>query len=140
MSNTTASPIPVTVNWRALSVADAQHAWDDLTEWVDWLAGHYDLPVSVIPTCWFGHGALVEELSALHTAWQAAYTVATRSPTAGVEWHTQFGHARRRLADWITTVAGECSHGRAHAPSRPALAWDSDLLRATIAADLASRA
>lgn len=74
-------------------------------------------------------------LKTLHTAWQAACTVATRSPTAGIEWHTQFGHTRRRLIDWIIAVAGECSHGRTHSPSRPAPARDDELLVRTIDQD-----
>lgn len=136
MSN--ASPtIPVTINWRNLSAAEARAAWDDLTEWVDWLVNRYRLPVGVVPTCWVGHGPHVEELSALHTAWVAAYVVATRSPTAGVEWHSQFDHARRRLAHWTTADAGSCAGGRTHTAhqQRPA---DSSKRTATVPADMAA--
>lgn len=129
MSNT--STIPVTVNWRALSSSDAHQAWNDLTEWVRWLVDRYGLPVSVVPTCWFAHPVFVEELSALHTAWQAAYVVTTRSPTAGVEWHNQFGHCRRRLSEWLPLIAGQCAGGRTHVQAEQAPRWDSDLLRET---------
>ena len=44
-----------------------------LRDWVEWFTVRYDVPVSVVPNCWWRHGALVEELSALHVAHLAAF-------------------------------------------------------------------
>src|SRR5690606_6906044 len=61
------------INWRTLTDNDAADAWGPLREWVEWMTTRYNIPLSVIPDCWWKHGALVEELSALHIAHQAAF-------------------------------------------------------------------
>jgi hypothetical protein len=43
---------------------------------------------------------VVEELSALRTAWLASYAVTGR-PEAPLEWHAHFATARQRLTDWV---------------------------------------
>lgn len=131
--------IPMTVNWKTLPDTDARAQWEALTTWTRWLVDRYGLPVGVVPTCWIAHPPLVEELSALHTAWTAAYVPATRSPTAGVEWHHQFDQARRRMTHWATTNAGGCSGGRTHTAPTPPPHWNAELQAATIAADCATR-
>ena len=42
--------------------------------WIRWCVRRYGLDHRTIPPCWYQHGALVEELSALRTGWQAAHT------------------------------------------------------------------
>lgn len=108
--------IPVTVNWRALTRDEAKAEWAQLGQWVHWLVNRYQLTMSQVPACWPAHGALVEELSALRTAWVASYEADTRSPIAGIEWHQQFDHCRSRMTQWTKAVAGGCDGGKSHKP------------------------
>ncbi|MFF9563952.1 hypothetical protein ACF1AJ_11440 [Leifsonia sp. NPDC014704] len=95
------------INWRTLADADAPEVWTDLRNWVTWFTHRYNLPTRKIPPCWFKHGALVEELSALHTAWLVSYD----SLDAGygpIGWHERLAVAIPRLATWYN---GECHNG-----------------------------
>jgi hypothetical protein len=49
------------------------------------------------------HGALIEELSALYTAWQAAYSDLDGS--APLLWMTHFAAARDRLTESVARTA-----------------------------------
>lgn len=64
---------PRAVRWRDLPDDRAPEEWEALREWVEWVTVRFDIPVSLIPNCWWQHPALVEELSALHVAWRTAY-------------------------------------------------------------------
>ncbi|WP_426518781.1 hypothetical protein ACPPVQ_03780 [Diaminobutyricibacter sp. McL0618] len=100
------------VNWRTLERADALQAWTDLGEWVAWFTRRYNLPARKIPPCWYKHGPLVEELSALHTAWLVSYD----SLDAGygpIGWHERLAAATPRLAGWYN---GECHNGHTELP------------------------
>jgi len=87
---------PQPLCWAALDPAQTAEALRDLTAWVDWLRERYRLDHRTIPGCWPEHGDLIEELSALHTAWQNAYTTGAR-PEAPLDWHTNFAHCQTRL-------------------------------------------
>jgi hypothetical protein len=50
---------------------DDEH--EALADWIAWLMDRYSLDHRTVPCCWDQHGALVEELSALRTAWLASY-------------------------------------------------------------------
>ena len=101
---------PRPVNWSRLSPDQAAARWAALDEWVRWLARRYSLDHRDLPPCWYAHGDLVEELSALHTAHQAAF-----DPGGP-------GDGARRLA----SAPGEHAHPNANLdradrlPSRPA--------------------
>ncbi|MEN2739668.1 hypothetical protein ABCS02_17895 [Microbacterium sp. X-17] len=100
------------INWRTLGNADAPEVWTDLREWVVWFTHRYNLASRKIPPCWFKHGALVEELSALHTAWLVSYD----SLDAGygpIGWHERLAVAIPRLASWYN---GECHNGHTELP------------------------
>ena len=58
---------PGPINWNLLSAHDAEGAWLELNQWVNWLRTTYGLPASVIPPMWHRHPELHWELSALHT-------------------------------------------------------------------------
>jgi len=68
--------------------------------WIRWCVRRYRLDHRTIPPCWYRHGALVEELSALCTGWQAAHTP-TAPGNAPLEWHAHFAATRQRLGDWV---------------------------------------
>ena len=87
LSESLAQPIPIT--WRidpadpdrTLTAADAEWLWEELRDWVEWLVERYSLDHRIVPPCWFLHGALVDELTALWGAWQVAYGRWIRPPT-----------------------------------------------------------
>ena len=83
-------------NLKELNEKDRDVLLDLLARWVGWLVDRYDLS-QVIPTCWRNHGALVEELSALRLAWQAAYETAEADPGQPLQWHVGLDLALRRF-------------------------------------------
>jgi hypothetical protein len=116
-----ASPAPV-VDWRTLSDADAPAAWNALREWVEWFTVRYNIPELMVPgACWYKHGALVDELSALH----AAHVVAFDPSDTGhgpIKWHEQLNAALPRLR---RAYYGQCSRGhQSHRPRSSANAFD----------------
>ena len=90
----------VPVCWRTLNRDEKRNHLQELERWLTWLKRRYALDRRVLPPCWAEHGALVEELSALHTAWGVAYAVAT-APDVPLRWHAEFASARQRLAEWV---------------------------------------
>ncbi len=74
--------------------------WRELTEWVAWIRHRYPL-AKRIPECWSEHPEVVEELTALWLAWNAAYTERDASFTAAVDWHDR----------WLPGVLHRIEHG-----------------------------
>jgi hypothetical protein len=91
----------VPVCWPALIKSEQKAALEGLREWTGWLVRRYALDQRTVPPCWAEHGALIEELSALHTAWARAFAVSA-APDQPLRWHNDFALARRRLADWVS--------------------------------------
>ncbi len=132
---------PRPVVWRRLDAESAGTAWAELDAWVRWLASRYSLDHRDVPPCWFAHGHLVEELSALQTAHRACFDPSA-SPVAPVEWHQTLAAARTRLQLWAARTG--CRQGE-HRPDTPP-AWAVDPaaiyaadLAAHVQADLAAR-
>lgn len=90
----------VAVCWAILDDATAASELAALDGWVRWLTTRYTLAPRTIPPCWSDHDALVEELSALRTAWLAAFAPAARG-VAPIDWHVQLWAARNRLEQTI---------------------------------------
>lgn len=102
------------VDWGTLKDADARAAWDSLRAWVEWFTVRYQISESLVPVCWFRHGDLVEELSALHTA----HTVAFDASDAGfgpIGWHERLSLTLPRLRH---EYAGGCTRGHNHRKPR----------------------
>ena len=91
---------PGPVNWNLLSAHDAEQAWLELNQWVNWLRATYGLPAAVVPPMWHRHPELLWELSALHTHWLNAYDP-QQNGSAPVGWLRDFADARQRLRDWV---------------------------------------
>lgn len=72
--------------WSALGPLGADMLWQRLASWVGWLRGRYPL-AEQLPGCWWRHPELVEEITALHLAWRAAYSDPAASLTAPIDWH-----------------------------------------------------
>ena len=79
------------VAWPTLSDQELEDAIAELGEWVAWLILRYALDHRTVPPCWAAHGALVEELSALHTAWRSR--VWPRPSTAAANMERRYGGA-----------------------------------------------
>lgn len=83
----------------------------ELVESVSWLAEHYEL-AAALPACWPRHGAIVEELAALHGAWQ---TVGNQGGPALAQWHYHLDRTLARIEGrWRTCIDGT------HHPATPA--------------------
>jgi hypothetical protein len=123
------------VNWAHLDVEDASEQWSLLVEWTDWLRDRYQVHERV-PACWYSHGPLVEELSALRTAWVAAFL----GPEAGLDdplhWHEQLDRSLDRIRSWDR--AG-CADGVHRADQALADDTDHSHRERTIHADLIGR-
>lgn len=123
------------VNWAALDAQHAAEQWATLTDWTAWLRDRYQLHEAV-PACWYAHGPLVEELSALRSAWVGSYLNPDAQPGDGTAWHGLLDDALQRIKNWDRTG---CADGT-HRPNQP-LPDDTDHhhREQTIHADLAGR-
>lgn len=90
---------PLPICWPALTTQERADQLGKLTEWIRWLVGCYVLDHRTVPPCWAEHSALLEELSALRTAWLTAFAT-TSTGDAPLAWHTSFAACRQRLVDW----------------------------------------
>lgn len=108
------------VNWAALDDEHAAEQWGLLVDWTDWLRDRYQLHEQ-IPACWYAHGPLLEELSALRTAWVGAYLDPHARLQDPSHWHEQLGGTLERLREWDRTG---CADGH-HRPDQ-ALPGDTD--------------
>lgn len=89
---------PTVVNWRDISGENRAEASAALADWVqNWLVPRYGITRKLIPDCWYQHSAMVEELSALHTAWVVAFDEADGG-FGPIGWHERFALARTREA------------------------------------------
>lgn len=92
--------LPVPIVWSAHSPDSQTLLREELNLWIDWLTDRYRLDHRTVPDCWHDHPELLEELSALHLAWQGAFATSA-SPDAPLRWHEQFAAAINRLTDWV---------------------------------------
>ncbi len=97
------------VNWSALDAHQAADQWTHLTHWTDWLRDRYQLHEH-IPACWFAHGALIEELSALRTAWIGAYLDPQAALGDPAAWHDLLDRTRYRLRAWDRNGCADGTH------------------------------
>ncbi len=63
-----------------------------LRAWVDEvLRGHHpELARDSLQACWYRHDDVLDELTALHAAWHAAYRGKAAPATAAIEWHDRW--------------------------------------------------
>lgn len=88
----------LTVNWRTITEEERPEACRTLAAWVhEWLIPRYGIKAKRIPDCWWQHTDLIEELSALHTAWQVAFDAADAG-WGPIGWHERFAAALTREA------------------------------------------
>lgn len=91
---------PTSWCWRSVGPHGQEVLWHELGEWVAWIRHRYPL-ARRIPDCWPEHPEIVEELTALWLAWQAAYAVVDAPLTGAIEWHDR----------WLPGVLHRLEHG-----------------------------
>lgn len=101
-------------NWDALGPEEASSQWRTLFDWLRRLAERYEL-AETLPACWWRHGAMVEELTALWVAWVGAYEDAGAGPDMPLKWHEDFASARARIGDWNRLGCGPNHHRESEA-------------------------
>jgi hypothetical protein len=123
------------VNWAALDATHAAEQWSLLVDWCDWLRDRYQLQEQ-LPACWYAHGPLVEEVSALRTAWVGAYLDPQARLDEPARWHEQLHSTLERLRDWDRLGCADGTH-RSDQPLHDDT--DHSHRERTIHADLAAR-
>jgi hypothetical protein len=124
---------PRPVAWTRITAADAPAQWAALDTWVRWLVTRYALDHRDVPPCWYRHGYLVEELSALRGAHLVAFDP-SQPASAPADWHTTFGNTRTRIRDWNTRTGCKPAQHRADTPAD----WAQEPDRSDQAADFAA--
>jgi hypothetical protein len=83
--------VVVPVCWPALTAAEAEHEWRRLADWVATVLGPwYRVRRRQVPDCWALHRGVVLHLSWLHSAYLAAHTGSSATPTLSAEWHVRW--------------------------------------------------
>ncbi|MEV6558294.1 hypothetical protein AB0M22_21455 [Nocardia sp. NPDC051756] len=120
---------PCRYSWRHLDQKDAATLWEELIDWVGWLRHTYQLG-SRVPSCWFQHDGVREELTALMAAHTAAYRceqeateLPREDPTA---WHTQWlwptVERLTKISDFSACQPNHCRYTRQPQPTQAGLA------------------
>jgi hypothetical protein len=110
---------PGAVNWRTIAGRERNVAIVRLDNWVSWICGRLSIPSDLVPDCWWRHGPLIEELSALHTAWLASFD--EHDGGAGpLAWLERFDLARARLRRLSDRCAADGHHDP---PARSLTPW-----------------
>jgi hypothetical protein len=86
--------------WRTLGEQGSEELWTELKDWVTWIRHRYPLAKKIVP-CWPEHPEVVEELTALWLAWQAAYEQPDPQLTAAADWHDR----------WLPGLLRRLEHG-----------------------------
>ena len=97
------------VNWAHLDTEGASEQWSLLVEWTDWLRDRYQLHER-LPSCWYAHASLVEELSALRSAWVAAFLDPQARLDEPLHWHEQLERSLDRVRRWDRTGCADGTH------------------------------
>ena len=123
------------VAWCSLDRDQAREEWAALAGWVDWLADRYNLGEQ-IPSCWYRHGAILEELSALRAAWLGCYESPNARASDGVAWHDMLDRVIVRIREWDRCG---CAHGTHRDDIAADVGLDSQHRAAFIRSDVATR-
>ena len=103
---------------------------------MDWLTARYQLEEAV-PACWYRHGALIEELTALRACWQVAYADPRARPSEPALWHDLLARTLGRMREWDRQGCAAGNHRDDEPlPTEPEVLADR---AAYVRADLADR-
>lgn len=123
------------VVWDELSPKERAALWPQFVAWVIWVADRYEVTNDQLPRqCWWLHGAVVEELTALWTSHQSAYAPGEDAGSAPYLWQDALARGIERIGRlWI----GTCRNGQHRARHREAWDGDEPYLREFLSADVA---
>ncbi|MFE2852709.1 hypothetical protein ACFXJO_16460 [Streptomyces lavendulae] len=114
------------VVWHRIEDEEVRAAlWAEFVAWVIRMADTYELTTEQLPhACWWEHGAVVAELTALWTGWESAYTNQEDAAASPYLWHDAWSRAVERIGRmWL----GECTNGYHQVKSRTT--WGTDPAR-----------
>lgn len=113
------------VVWHDLPERAREDCWATFTGWVVRIADSYELTTEQLPReCWWEHGAVVAELTALWTGWESAYGTEDDAAAGPYLWHDAFSRGIERIGRmWL----GECTNGYHNPKSRQSWGRDADL-------------
>ncbi|MFD7507860.1 hypothetical protein ACFV5N_00730 [Streptomyces sp. NPDC059853] len=98
------------VHWDNLPADERTALWVEFVAWVAWLSDRYELTTDQLPRgCWWRHGAVVEELTALWTSHTSAYGGDEDVGAAPYLWQDALSRAIERIGrHWL----GPCRNGQ----------------------------
>lgn len=126
------APAPAPLDWRTVTAAEAPTKWRELATFVQWVVTRYQLPQNEIPHCWYQHGSLTEELSALHGSHEVCFDP-TQIASAASDWHRVLYETRMRLREWAAATNCQINDHRPGKPQRWAGAHTDDPWQAEFA-------
>jgi len=111
------------VRWHELDAEQHAVLWPQFVSWVIWAADRYEMTTDQIPRqCWWQHGAVVEELTALWTSHESAYAGGEDGGSAPYLWQDALARALERISrNWL----GSCRNGQHKARHRDSV-WGGD--------------
>lgn len=87
-------------SWVGLDPAARAERLRELHQWVTWLVDTYEVPTGQLPDCWYRHGSMTADLTALRVGWTAAYLDSEAEPDRPSRWHDTLERTLRRIRDW----------------------------------------
>ncbi|MCM2388770.1 hypothetical protein [Streptomyces albipurpureus] len=93
------------VDWDTLDSHEMKLLWPPFVSWVIWLADRYEVTNDQLPRhCWWLHGGVVEELTALWTSRQSAYAAGEDAGSAPYLWQDALARGIERIGRlWLGT-------------------------------------
>jgi len=87
-------------SWVGLDPGVRAERLRELHQWVTWLVDIYEVPTGQLPDCWYRHGSMTADLTALRAGWTAAYLDPEAEPDRPSRWHDTLERTLRRVRDW----------------------------------------
>jgi len=87
-------------SWVGLEQGVRAERLRELHQWVTWLVDTYEVPTGQLPDCWYRHGSMTADLTALRAGWTAAYLDPEAEPDRPSRWHDTLERTLRRIRDW----------------------------------------
>ncbi|WP_282826724.1 hypothetical protein [Gulosibacter sediminis] len=106
------------IRWEELTGEERATTWERLRVFVEWWTDRYGISTKTLPSCWFRHPAIVEELTALMSARTASFSDEDQG-LGPIGWHERAALVRQRIE--TTHYRGECGTGHIAATPRPDL-------------------
>jgi hypothetical protein len=110
------------VVWHKVKEEERADLWGEFAGWVIRMADTYELTTEQLPhACWWEHGAVVAELTALWTGWESAYGNEEDAAAGPYLWQDAWARAIERIGRmWL----GECTNGYHQSKSRTVYGTD----------------